>query len=228
MKAIIPAKCSSSRVSNKNWRDFHEGKSLVEVKISQLADAGINAKDIHVFCEDESKRSLVEKLGATFVLRDEETTKDELHWSDLVTKLVSSIEADDDEPIAWIQTPTPLFDAAANRQAIEKWNEIQSQNMAYDCLITVKPFKEFLLDEKGKPINFSFGRWHEWSQDLPNWYILEGPIHIMKKKTYMRCNYHIGEKPYLHEVPTPSIDIDYMDEFLSAQAIYAAKQGGVC
>ena len=41
----------------------------------------------------------------------------------------------------------------------------------FDCIITVKKFKEFVLDENGKPVNFNFGRWHEWSQNLPQWYV---------------------------------------------------------
>ena len=61
MKAIIPAKCNSSRVFDKNWREFYEGESLVEIKISQLIDSGLNSDDIHVFCEDESKKNLIEK-----------------------------------------------------------------------------------------------------------------------------------------------------------------------
>lgn len=95
----------------------------------------------------------------------------------------------------------------------------------YDCLITVKKLKEFILDAKGKPVNFSFGRWHEWSQDLPQWFILESPIHIMKKSTYLHHNYYIGKKPYLHVVPLPSIDIDTPDEFELAQEIYSIRQG---
>jgi CMP-N-acetylneuraminic acid synthetase len=227
MKAIIPAKCNSSRVFDKNWREFYEGESLVEIKISQLIDSGLNSDDIHVFCEDESKKNLVEKKGAKFESRSIASTKDETHWSEVVTGLVSSIDAEDDEPIAWVQAPTPLFGADSNKKVIDLWYTIQSGKGAYschwrkfDCIITVKKFKEFVLDENGKPVNFNFGRWHEWSQNLPQWYVLESPIHIMKRKDYLKHNYYIGSKPYLYEVPEPSIDIDEMDEFLEAQELY--------
>ena len=42
----------------------------------------------------------------------------------------------------------------------------------------------------------------------------------MKRKDYLKHNYYIGSKPYLYEVPEPSIDIDEMDEFLEAQELY--------
>jgi CMP-N-acetylneuraminic acid synthetase len=225
MKAIIPAKCNSSRVLDKNWREFHKGKCLVEIKIGQLIDAGLNPSDIHVFCEDQSKRDSVEITGATFELRDIANTRDDMHWSDVVTNLVSSIDADDDESIAWTGATSPLFDGDDNRKVIDSWNKIQSRNnlagqKRYDCIITVKRLKEFVLDGKGRPVNYNFGRWHEWSQDLPQWYILESPIHIMKKKDYLKYNYFIGKEPYLYEVSLPSIDIDEIDEFLEAQELY--------
>ena len=48
MKVIIPAKCNSSRTLNKNWREFVDGKCLVEIKIGQLIEAGVDAADINV------------------------------------------------------------------------------------------------------------------------------------------------------------------------------------
>jgi N-acylneuraminate cytidylyltransferase len=93
----------------------------------------------------------------------------------------------------------------------------------YDSLITVKPLKEFVIDENGKPMNFSYGRWHEWSQDLPQWFVMDFPIHIMSKGTYLRHSYFVGSKPYLYVVRSPSIDIDTPEEFQLAQEIYAAR-----
>jgi len=218
MKAIIPAKTNSGRVLNKNWREFHDNKCLVEIKIEQLTDAGFS--DIYVSCEDESKRSLVESSGASFILRNDDYTKDSMHWSDVVTEVISSVPCTDEEDIAWVPPCVPLFGAKDFAVAKHLWETMDSD---FDCLITVKKFKEFVLDEKGKPLNFSFGRWHEWSQDLPQWFILESPIHIMKKSTYLRCKYYIGERPYLHIVPSPSIDIDVLEEFELAQEIYSLR-----
>ena len=71
------------------------------------------------------------------------------------------------------------------------------------------------------PNNFSYGRWHEWSQDLPQWFILDSPVHLMKKKTYMECNYYIGRRPYLYVISKDHIDIDTMYEFEIAQKLYS-------
>ena len=226
MKFILPAKTNSSRVLDKNWRKFHDGKCLVEIKIEQLIEAGASPEDIYVFCENGGFSPLVKRHSANFVLRRSETTQDAMHWSDVITELVSEIDCPVEESVAWVHVCTPLFDGQDYQSVIHMWETMQGpfwEKGKYDSLITVKPFKEFVLDDCGKPVNFSFGRWHEWSQDLPQWFTLESPIHIMKKGTYLRCNYYIGEKPYLYVVKTPSVDIDTPEEFQLAQELYAIR-----
>lgn len=225
MKVIIPAKCSSNRISNKNWRDFYEGFSLVEIKIQQLLDAGLNGSDIWVFCEDESKKELVEPYGVNFSNRRDETTSDDMHWSDVVTELVENVPCNDDETVALVLPTTPLFDSDDFRTVLHLWEKRQGPlwDESYDSLIVVKPFQEFVLDSNGKPLNFSFGRWHEWSQDLPQWFVLDNPVFLIKKHTLVRCNYAIGVKPYLYVVSRSHIDIDSMDEFKMSQQIYQSR-----
>ena len=232
MKVIIPAKCNSSRTLNKNWREFVDGKCLVEIKIGQLIEAGVDSADINVFCEQESKRSKVERLGAKFVLRDAANTKDDMHWSDVITTLVSSVDAEDDESIAWVQATTPLFGPDEYQKIFEYWRQIQSREGAfstkwnqYDSIITVRPIQHFILNDKGRPVNYNFGRWHEWSQDLETWYTLEQAIHIMLKKDYLKHNYYIGSKPYLYgshpdDLMVRSIDIDEPWQFEDAQRLF--------
>ena len=232
MKVIIPAKCNSSRVPNKNWCEFYKGKCLVEIKIEQLIQAGINPEDVSVFCENQMNRHKVTNLGAKFILRDPANTKDDMHWSDVITTLVSSLDAKDDESVAWVQATTPLFGSFELSKVFYYWEQIQSKEGAfstkwnqYDSIITVRPMQHFILNSKGRPVNYNFGRWHEWSQDLETWYTLEQAIHIMLKKDYLKHNYYIGSKPYLFgshadDLITNSIDIDTQQEFNLAQKLF--------
>ena len=225
MKAVIPAKVGSIRLPYKNWREFHKGKSLVEIKIEQLKDAGMNPSDIYVFCEDSQKWPIVKGLGARFIHRPEETTKDDMHWSDVVSYIIGSVECSDDETVAWTMATSPLFGADDFRSVFHLWETQQGPfyEGKYDSLITAKPFKEFVIDGNGRPINFSYGRWHEWSQDLPQWFVLDSPLHLMKKKTYMECNYYIGRNPYVFVIPSTHIDIDTEEEFKAAQRLYSSR-----
>ena len=47
---IIPAKTSSSRVKNKNWREFAFGKSLVDITLDKILDYGADKKNIFISC----------------------------------------------------------------------------------------------------------------------------------------------------------------------------------
>ena len=217
MKVVVPAKAGSVRVPNKNWREFYQGKNLVDIKLFQLLDV-FAPGDIYISCEDESKRDQIEAYGVNFLLRDPELSKDNTHWSDVVTGIINTIPCKDEEDIAWVQVPCPLFDARQFRAALARWLSIPKD--LYDCLITVGEMKDFVVDKAGVPLNFQYGRWHAVSQDLPSWYLIQRQFHVMKKETYLRCHYDIGTRPYLYSVSQPSIDIDTEHEFSYAQYLY--------
>lgn len=205
MKIVIPAKSHSVRVEDKNWREFYQGKSLVDIKLFQLLEV-FRPEDIYVSCDDETKREGVEAYGVNFLLRDRRLSADSAHWSDVVTGIIESVPGDMEEEIGWVQLPCPLFGAEDFRAALARWRCLPKD--LYDCLITVELFKDFAVDGRGRPLNFQCGRWHSVSQDLPRWYLVQRQFHVMKKETYLRCNYDIGIKPYLYEVSSPSVDID--------------------
>lgn len=222
MKVIVPAKSQSLRVENKNWREFYDGKSLVDIKLFQLLEV-FRPSDIYVSCEDESRREEVEAYGVNFWLRDPVLSKDDTHWSDVVTGIVESIPCDDDEEVAWVQLPCPLFGPVDFKNALARWRSIPKD--LYDCLITVELFKDFVVDRDGCPQNFQYGRWHAVSQKLPSWFLIQRQFHIMTKATYLRCHYDIGTKPYLYEVVCPSIDIDDKYQWGYAQHLYGELYG---
>lgn len=221
MKVIIPAKAQSARVPNKNWKFFYKDLSLVDIKIQQLLAVGVSPADIFVSCEDPEQREIVtENYNANFLLREPRLASDNTHWSDVVTAIVQMLPARDDEPIAWVQVTCPLFDEFGNMFSL--WNKIYSSS-SYDSMVAVKPFKKYLLDGHGRPVNFQFGRWHAVSQELPVWYTMDVPIHIFSKSTALRCNYYVGARPYLYVIHGPSVDIDTPEEYKLAQWYYQRK-----
>ncbi len=217
MKFIIPAKCSSSRLIDKNWREFHNGRSLVEIKIEQLKKV-TSADNIFVACEDESKRSIVENYGAKFLFRSADSCQDEMHWCDVVTGLIRLVPCDDDEEIAFVLATTPLFDDYSG--VLDKWAAVK---VDFDCILTAKVMQHYMIDQEARPVNFSYGRWHGWSQGLPKWYVLGHAIHIMKKSRFLELEYYIGTNSYVYEMLGPSIDIDHPEEFKVAQILFDLK-----
>ena len=220
MKIIIPLQTCSTRIPLKNIRPFYNDDSLFDIKAKQILEFE-SAENVYVSSEDEQKvRPLCEKYGFHFMLRDLSLTGNKIYQPDLVKALTDPLPGDDD--IMWIQVTSPLFNQF--QEALSKWKEVRDQ---YDSLVAVKPFKGHLLDEKGNPVNYSFGYWHKVSQDLPKLYSVLWSLFILKRETVNRFNYHIGVNPYLFSTDSMVVDIDYHEDFELARMIYGKIHGVV-
>lgn len=222
MKAIIPAKCNSTRVTNKNFREFYDGQSLFDIKVQQLL-AVMPAGDIFASSENPEVANICRRYGIQFLLRNERLTHNETPFAEVIVSLVNELAGDDD--VMWVAVTEPLFCEFA--ECLNSWREVRSE---FDSLVVVKPLKEFILDEWGRPVNYQFGPWHLASQFLPKWYSVPHALHIVKRETVQRCSYIIGTKPKLYVSTSRSVDIDDQFDFEFARDMYAlmAKDGTKC
>lgn len=212
MKAIVPVKCNSERLENKNFREFCDGNSLFDIRMKRLLKA-MPAEDIYVSSENPEVEKLVAGYGAHFLLRDVHYTANETPMSDVIANITNQVPGDDD--ILWSQVTEPFFDDIEG--CLSSWN---SRRNLFDSLAVVKKFKGYLLNEEGRPVNFHFGQWHRTSQMLPEWYLLPFTLLIMKRETLFRCAYYIGTSPYLYEYGGTLIDIDNEEDFVVAQSVF--------
>jgi CMP-N-acetylneuraminic acid synthetase len=216
MKTIIPAKKSSSRVPDKNWRPFHENKCLVEIKIEQLLKSTAPS-DIYLSCDDNSKKNIADKYGINFLLRNTQYASDDTPWPDALHGIINETSFDNNEAIAWVEVINPLFSDYALLYRI--WNE---KKAGHDSLVLASPVKKFLLDKMGRPINFQFGKWHSMSQQMEALYAWDSAC-IMSKKNLLYFSYPIGKTPYIVSTGSQCIDIDTMEDFELAQYYYNKK-----
>jgi N-acylneuraminate cytidylyltransferase len=214
MKAIVPVKCNSERVKNKNFRSFYKGKSLFDIRIERLLKV-LNPSDIYVSSEAEEVEKQSDKYGVNFMLRDEFLTKNDTPMSEVICTLVNNLPGNDD--VIWSQVTEPMF--SDFDIALQTWEKNRSE---FDSLVVVKSLGTYLLDERGYGVNFHFGRWHQSSQTLPKWYILPFTFHVMKRETVDKCAYYIGSNPYLYCYNGALVDIDDEADFEQAQLIYEA------
>ncbi len=63
-RKVIPAKRSSSRVPDKNYRPFAKSKSLLNILVEKLVLLG-QPRDVYIFSEEESTRAIVDAYGET-------------------------------------------------------------------------------------------------------------------------------------------------------------------
>lgn len=212
MKAIVPVKCNSERLKNKNFREFCDGNSLFDIRMKRLLKV-MPSEDVYVSSENPEVEKLSDGYGANFLLRDVYYTSNETPMSEVITSIVSQVPGDDD--IVWSQVTEPCFGDIG--ECLRSWDGAHS---IFDSLVVVKKFKNFMLDGNGRPVNFHFGQWHVNSQMLPKWFLLPFTLLIAKRETIFRCSYYIGTSPFLYEYDGTLVDIDNEEDFIVAQSVF--------
>ena len=219
MKIIIPAKASSSRVVNKNWRPFHAGKSLVEITIEKLRRAKVKAKDIYVSSEDARMLYEIKKTHkVNSLVRDPMMCENHT----ILTRVIRSIHKQIGSPneFAWVQCTSPTFDEY--RDCFAQWKMIKHE---HDSLVVAYPSDPYrLVGYKNdlQPSGWSFGANHTSSQSQ-QCFTMPFSLSILTKKSVDETGYYVGRKPYWHIAKSWHMDIDTPEDFYDAQAIYYSR-----
>ena len=220
VKVVIPVKKKSDRVKDKNFRNFFKGKSLFNLLIEKLLKSSF-VDDIYISSNNTEIEKKVTKLGCKFVYRENKYCNNIIPWSDMIYHTVKSLPIKSDDNLAWCHTTTPLFDNYD--QAIQKYFN-DKKKYKNDGLVVVSSFNEFIVSEKKKPVNYSWGPWHKYSQDLEKLYTVTGSMFISKKINFLDNRYVISKNPSYFEVSRyESLDIDDIFDFELAKLLIKNK-----
>lgn len=216
--AVIPAKASSQRVPNKNFREFHDGKSLLQITIDKLKSVGFTKDSIYVSCEDASKRFFV--TDAKFLLRHEALASNDYPYGRVFKEICLQAWSShgDEVDIVWAQVCDPLFNEY--ERCLDLWD---NRSKGYDSLAVRYPIRQYLMGNYG-PIGWGFGKWHVKSQNLPLRYTFPFTLSILRPQTVYDCEYMVGAEPLWVNSYGPHIDIDTKEDFEVAQLYYAKQQ----
>lgn len=217
MKFVIPAKTSSTRVPNKNYREFARGLSLLEILVHKLIDVADAPSDIYISCENDSKRDVIEGMGASFLPRPEHLAENSYPYQSVVAELCSAVPGTDD--VMYCHCTDPFFDEHA--RVIKQWQERDRTNT--DSVTVVYPMREYLLDPDFRPIGFGFGAWHVPSQQLPTHYLLGFTCSIATRDAITRHG-AVSAQPSWYIAANQTIDIDTLEEFELAATLYTNAQ----
>ena len=215
---IIPVKTNSSRVANKNFRPFSAGKSLFDIKALQLLKAGVAPSTVYVSSEEPSVKDTAEVYGFNFICRDQKYTLDSTPESEWLSAVVDQTPPSDD--IAVIRVTQPLFDDY--RMAFAEWQK--ARLLGCDSFDITGAFRHHVVDDSGRPVNYQFGYWHTYSQDLPKWHQLGGVCSIVRRDVFDKIHYLVGRRPKFIDSKYPLVDIDTMEDFNLARIIYEETQ----
>lgn len=218
--AVIPAKSRSIRVPNKNFRDFHDGKSLLEIKINQcLASKVFEA--VYVSSDCEEAKNVAVKAGAEFVPRDPRLCLDETPWSEVLVGVLHSLPIDGDMYVGWCPSTSPLFSRFSDAASmIEASPEV-------DSVMTVTRLQHYFLNADHLPLNFQYGVWASYTQKLKPIFQMNCALWLAKKSTMIQNRFQVGDRPaYLETAMVEGMDIDTMEEFEIAAMLYGKRFSG--
>ena len=216
--AIIPVREGSQRVANKNFREFYNGKSLLEIKIEQLKAEKCFDK-IYISSDSKLAKEISEVQGVDYLFRDPVMCSSSVRWSDAIHAVIESIPLEN-PIVSWVHTTSPLYTDYSI-----PLNEFKNNEEKFDSLVAVTAFQEFILNKKGRPVNYHWGPWHDYSQDLEELYKVTGALFIGRKKDMMKWRYVIGVKPNLYVVDrNAGIDVDTKEDFELAQFWFNKNQ----
>lgn len=211
--AIVPIKGTSERVESKNFRPFVDGKCLSEVKISQMKNCHY-FDNIIVSSESNVAKEIALSEGVEFIPRDTSFCNNQTPWSIVIGEVFRSCKVHDYEHVAWCHATSPFFDRF--EEAIDIY--LESLNHNHDSLFTVGPCNEFIISPDCTPVNYQWGRWHKYSQDLPTYFFVSGAFFIGRTEVLTDLSYVIGKSPKLLTTSKiEALDIDDQVDFEFAQ-----------
>lgn len=217
--AVIPVKEISERVSQKNIRKFYGGKSLLDILIEKLKKCKDISK-IYISSDSQKIKKISQKKKCFYIERNKKFCNNITPWSEVIHEVVNSIPEKDDTILMWCHTTTPMFDSYSKAIKIFKKNKNKS-----DGLISVENFQRFIVTEEKIPLNYAWGVWHPYSQNLRKLYSITGALFMMKIKQFKLNRYVVSQNPYYLETSNfEGFDIDTMQDFRLAKLIYANKR----
>lgn len=207
--AMIPIKLNNERVPGKNLKKFADGTPLMTL----IQRACLNAQrvdEVYVYCSNEDVREYLE-VGVNFLKRPEYLDSNTCNCNDIIREFIKNVDAD-------IYVASHATGPFTRSESIDECIKAV-QTGEYDSAFLAKRIQEFLWQE-GKPLNFDIQNFPR-TQDLVPIYSEAPGAYVFTKNTFIKYNRRVGIKPYIKEVSEiESRDIDYMEDFEIANAIY--------
>lgn len=219
---FLPVRKGSQRVINKSTRQFSDLKGgLLELKLSQLLKSS-RIEQIVLSTNDEEAINIAIAIPdiqnkLRVIQRPDELCLDTTPLSKLIEYVPSIVNSGH---ILWGHVTTPFVNEIDYDRIIDQY--FVELERGFDSLLTVCPFQNFLLNEKGKVFNTNSNEF-KWprTQDLPTLYEVNHAVFLAPRRIYLEKKNRLGDNPSMfHMDKIKSWDIDWEEDFTVAEAIY--------
>ena len=216
--AITPARGGSKRLPRKNVLDFN-GKPLISWTIEASLESEY-VDNIVVSSDDEEILNISKKYGASIIKRPNELASDMATTFDAIRHTVDNIEKY--SYIVLLQPTSPLRTAKDIDNAIKLLEEKNADAIVSVCEMEHSPLWSNTLDESLSMENFlSSTVLNKRSQDLENYYRLNGAIYICRTESFLEeKSFLLKENIFAYVMSREhSVDIDEEIDFKIAEAL---------
>lgn len=225
--AIIPARGGSKRLPGKNIKSLH-GKPLIQWAIESAS--GIKeVSRIVVSTDCPQIADVAEKSGAEVpFMRPEELASDTSSSTDVVKHALSFYKAKGEhfDYILLLQPTSPIRNAVHTQEAIDMLIAKQADAIVSVCKCDHSPLWTNTLPDDQSMEGFVRSEFKNTrSQDLPDYYRLNGAIYITKTSNFFKENsLFLSSNIYAYVMDRESsIDIDDKLDFMLAETILSYK-----
>ncbi len=225
---FLPTRKGSQRINDKNTRSFAEYPGgIFELKLRQLIDS-TQFDEIIVSTNDENcLRIAADLVGSNplfrIIRRPDQLCLDTTPLKDLIYYAGEICTAED---ILWGHVTTPMAIAKDYDLIVQTFSNQKLEG--YDSLVTVLPVKNFFIQPfTGHFIN-SVDKSMQWprTQDLQEIYEINHVAFLAPREIYLQHGNRIGKRPWYYPMSKlRSIDIDWEEDFLIAEALYEKFYG---
>jgi CMP-N,N'-diacetyllegionaminic acid synthase len=216
--AIIPARGGSKRLKNKNILKLNN-KPLIAYSI-EAALASKYIDEVVVTSDNETILEIATSYGTKTIKRPNELATDSSATIDTILHTLEIYNSFD--TIIVLQPTSPLRTSNHIDEAIEEFINKKANGVISVCKTEHSPLWSNTLEKNNKMDNFlSKELLNLRSQDLPEYFRLNGAIYIAKKdKIIEQKTFFIDSNIYAYIMPQEvSIDIDTHLDFLVCETV---------
>ena len=213
---VIPVREGSSRIKDKNFIPFGNHQTLIHNKIEQLKKADCFS---HIYVSSDSSRAkiIAKECGAEYLERNPYMCTSKPRWDEVVVSILETVPGN--PHVAWAMVTSPLF--SRYDDAVKKY---LSNLKDFDSLVGIKKIREYLIDDKGRPLFYAFGAWHPYSNELPSLGAINDTLFLARKSDQLKWRYWLGRKPCLFSCDSiESIDVNFPEDLEMARLAWEMK-----
>jgi len=225
--AIVPARGGSKRLPGKNIKRLH-GKPLIQWAIESASGiAEISRVIVSTDCSEIA--DIAARSGAEVpFLRPEELASDTSSSTDVIKHALRHYEAQGEhfDYVLLLQPTSPIRNAQHTQGAIELLKEKQADAVVSVCECDHSPlWSNTLPDDQSMDGFIRPELKNTRSQDLPDYFRLNGAIYITKVSRFFEENsLFLSSNIYAYVMDgESSVDIDHELDFLLAETILKYK-----